>query len=110
QRLHLLFDAGMQVADHGHDALDLLAVEVDDEAEHAVGRWVVRPEVDGEQLAAEGALLAGARDCDAWGGGLDHIKRPLERSATSRVLRRTPRPRRRPGNRAAGGGRPSRRA
>ena len=72
QRLHLLFDSGVQVADHGHDALDLLTVEVNDQAEHAMGRWVMGYEVDREQLAAERALLAGSRDRDARGGGLDH--------------------------------------
>ena len=70
QGFHLLFDAGVQVADHGLDAFDLLAVEVDDEAQHAVSRGVMRPEVDREQLAAEGSVLARPRDGDA--RGLDH--------------------------------------
>ena len=60
QRLHLLLDARVQVADHRLDAAHLLPVEVDDEPEHAVGRGVVRTEVDREQLAAKGACLAGA--------------------------------------------------
>ena len=58
QRLHLLLDSRVQVADHRLDAADLLAVEVDDEPQHAVRRGMMRAEVDGEDLAAEGARLA----------------------------------------------------
>ena len=65
QRLRLLLDPCVEVADHRFEAADLLAVEVDDQAQHPVGGGVVRPEVDREQLAAEGSLLAGLRDGDA---------------------------------------------
>ena len=44
--LHVLLEAGVQVADDRADARDRLAVEVDDEPEDAVRRRVVRPEVD----------------------------------------------------------------
>ena len=67
QRFHLLLDARVQVSDHRTDAADLLAVEVDDQPQHAVRGWVMRTEVDGEELAAEGALLAGLRDRHALG-------------------------------------------
>ncbi len=40
----------MEVADDGADARHRLAVEVDDEAQDAVGRGVVRPEVDAEDV------------------------------------------------------------
>jgi hypothetical protein len=49
--LHRLLEAGVQVADHGVEADDLLAVEVDDQAEHAVRRRVVRAEVDPQDVA-----------------------------------------------------------
>jgi hypothetical protein len=65
QRLHLLFDAGVQVADHWFEPADLLPVEVDDQSQHAVRRWVVRTKVDSEQLAAERAGLTGLGDRDA---------------------------------------------
>ena len=41
---------GVQVADDGADAGDRLAVEVDDEPQHAVGRGVVRAEVDAQDV------------------------------------------------------------
>ena len=49
-RLHVLLEPGVQVADHGADARDGLPVEVDDEAEDAVRRRMVRPEVDAEDV------------------------------------------------------------
>ena len=48
--LHVLLEAGVEVADDRADARDRLAVEVDDEAEHAVRRGMVRPEVDAEDV------------------------------------------------------------
>jgi hypothetical protein len=42
----------VEVADDGRDAHDLLAVEVDDQAQHAVRRRVVRSEVDPEEVLA----------------------------------------------------------
>ena len=65
--LHRLLEAGVEVADHGVDADDLLAVEVDDEAQDAVGRRVVRAEVDLEDVAGRGevvgtSMIVGTRD------------------------------------------------
>jgi hypothetical protein len=80
QRLHLLLDPGVQVADDRLDAAHLLSVEVDDEPQHSVSGWVMRAEVDRQQLAAEGSLLAGLRDrhalgcgAHASGGGVCHV-------------------------------------
>jgi hypothetical protein len=60
--LHRLLEAGVEVADHGADAGDALAVEVDHEAQHAVGAGVLRTDVDAHELGLEvaGALLARA--------------------------------------------------
>ena len=49
-RLHVLLEAGVQVADDRADARDRLAVEVDDEAQDAVRGRVVGPEVDREDV------------------------------------------------------------
>ena len=46
-----LFDPGVDVADHRPQLAHHLAFEVDDEAQDAVGRRVVRPDVDGHDLA-----------------------------------------------------------
>ncbi len=51
-RLHVLLEAGVEVADHRLEAHDALAVQLDDEAEDAVRGRVVRPEVDLEDVAA----------------------------------------------------------
>jgi hypothetical protein len=48
--LHRLLESGVQVADHRVRAHDLLAVEIDHEAQHAVRRRMVRAEVDGEDV------------------------------------------------------------
>ncbi len=69
QRLHLLLDPGVQVADHRLDAPYLLAIEVDEQAQDAMGGGVMGPEVDGEQLSAEGPLLSRLGDRDALGAG-----------------------------------------
>src|SRR5438067_4036623 len=45
-----LLEAGVQVADHRAQADDVLAVQVDDQAQDAVSRRVVRPEVDLQQV------------------------------------------------------------
>src|SRR5690348_18127126 len=42
QRLHLLLDPGVEVTDYRLHALDLLAVEVDHQAQHAVDRKSTR--------------------------------------------------------------------
>ena len=49
--LHVLLERGVQVADRRREADDLLAVQLGDQAQHAVGRRMVRAEVDLEQLA-----------------------------------------------------------
>ena len=48
--LHVLLEAGVQVADHRAQADDVLAVQVDDEPQDAVRRRVVRAEVDLEDV------------------------------------------------------------
>ena len=48
--LHVLLEPGVEVADDRADAGDRLAVEVDDQAQDAVRRGVVRPEVDAEDV------------------------------------------------------------
>src|SRR6266850_1971376 len=89
QRLHLLLDPGVEVADDRLDAAHLLAVQVDDQPQHAVRGRVMRPEVDGEQLAAEGAMLAGLGDryalrgAHASGGGVSQVSCSSENSTTS---------------------------
>jgi hypothetical protein len=52
----------VQVADDRAQADDALAVELDDEPEDAVGRGVVRPEVDLEDVAAAAELLRHLQD------------------------------------------------
>ena len=47
-RLHELFGAAMQEADMRVDALDHLAVKLEHEAQHAMRRRMLRPEVDRE--------------------------------------------------------------
>ena len=49
-RLHVLLEPRVEVADDRADARDRLPVEVDDQPEHAVGRGVVGPEVDGQDV------------------------------------------------------------
>jgi hypothetical protein len=46
--LDQLLGTAMQEPDMRIGALDHLAVEVEQQAQHAVGRWVLRPEIDGE--------------------------------------------------------------
>jgi len=54
-----LFDAAMQVA-HDRDAFDdLLALELQHEPEHAVGRRVLRSHVDDDAFLAEARSLLG---------------------------------------------------
>jgi hypothetical protein len=48
--LHVLLEAGVEVADHGLEPDHLFAVQIDDQTEHAVRRGVVRPEVDLEDV------------------------------------------------------------
>jgi len=60
-RLAELLDRAVQVAHHGARGDDSLAVEREDEAEHAVGAGVLRPHVDGEQLPFLRALLGGGK-------------------------------------------------
>ena len=60
--LHVLLEAGVQVADHRAEADDLLPVQVDDQAQDAVRRRVVRPEVDLEQVLALAELLGDLED------------------------------------------------
>jgi hypothetical protein len=49
--LHVLLEAGVEVADDGLEPFHLLAVQVDDQSQDAMGRRVVRPEVDLEDVA-----------------------------------------------------------
>ena len=68
--LHVLLEARVEVADDRLDALDALAVQLDDQPEDAVRGGVVRPEVDLEDVVvlAEGRGRPGARS--GWGYGI----------------------------------------
>ena len=55
--LHVLLDAGVQVADAAAGLGDRLALELEDQPEHAVGRRVLRAHVDHDVVV--GALLVG---------------------------------------------------
>ena len=57
--LHVLLDAGVQVADAAPGLGDRLALELEDQPEHAVGRGVLRAHVDHDPLLG---LLGEARD------------------------------------------------
>src|SRR5439155_4880923 len=91
QCLGLLLDPRVQVADHGLQPADLLTVEVDDQPEHPVRRGMVGAEVDGQELASEGALLPGLGDGDAlpdlgghaFSGAVCHLSCSSENSTTS---------------------------
>ena len=63
--LHVLLEPGVEIADDGLEAFDLLAVQIDDQAQHAVRGGMVRPEVDLKDvpLLAEGGIdLEDGRD------------------------------------------------
>ena len=51
--LHVLLDAGVQVTDPGAGLGDRLAVELEDQAEHAVGRGVLWAHVDDDALLVQ---------------------------------------------------------
>jgi hypothetical protein len=55
--LHVLLDAGVEVADARAGLGHRLAVELEDEAEHAVRRRVLRTHVDDDPLLVEGGRL-----------------------------------------------------
>ena len=114
--LHVLLEAGVEVADHRFDAGHVLAVEVDDQAEHAVRRRVVRAEVDRQDVARRHHLRRRrqhrrrrARDARA------RVDRAARRQATRTAVRvvtlhpRTAPARRRADSPCAAGARPSRR-
>ena len=60
--LHRLLEAGVQVADHCSDTDDVLAVQVDDQPQHAVRGRVVGAEVDGEDVLEPRVRLQDRRD------------------------------------------------
>ena len=64
--LHRLLEAGMEVADHRANPCDVLTVEIDDQAKHAVRRGVVRAEVDGEDVVERVLLGVDLEDRRAW--------------------------------------------
>ena len=67
--LHVLLEAGVQVADHGLEPDDLLAVQVDDQAQHAVGGRVVGAEVDRLHVAGREHVRRDAQHRRAPGSG-----------------------------------------
>src|SRR5215469_9579403 len=93
ESFRLLLDPGVQVSDHRLEAPHRLAVEVDDQSQHAVRGGVMWPEVDGQELAAERALLAGPGDRDAladrrgvahaFSGGVCQVSCSSEKSTAS---------------------------
>ena len=60
--LHRLLEPGVQIADHGREPDDVLAVEVDDQPEHPVRGGMVRAEVDGEDVLERRVGLQHGRD------------------------------------------------
>ncbi len=58
-----LFDAGVQVADFRIEADNDLAVDFEHEAQHAVGRWMLRPHVE-DHVLVFGSL--GSRSLRGW--------------------------------------------
>ena len=69
--LHVLLDAGVQVADARAGLGDRLAVELEDEPQHAVGRRVLRAHVDDDALLAQRGRLVDEVVPVAAGGGED---------------------------------------
>ena len=57
--LHVLLDTGVQVSDAGPGLGDVLAVKLEDEAQDAMGRRVLRTHVDNDPLLMEGERLVG---------------------------------------------------
>ena len=55
--LHVLLDAGVQVAGVDAGLADLLAVELEDQTQNAVGRGVNRTQVDDDALGGDGLDL-----------------------------------------------------
>ena len=51
------FDPAMQVADHALRAQNLLAIQLEDHAQHSVGRRMLRAHVDDELIAVEKGLV-----------------------------------------------------
>ena len=118
-RLHRLLEAGVEVADHGRDAHYLLAVQVDDQAQDAVRRRVVRPEVDLQHVFAVAQLLGdGEHGRDPRGDARALVRSSAtigqRRGSWGRVRAhwssRSGRARRRSGSPCAAGGPPSPRA
>ena len=62
--LDQLLGAAMEQADMRVDALDDLAVELEHEAQHAMGRRMLRPEIDGEVAVV--AFMLAALGLGAW--------------------------------------------
>ena len=81
--LHRLLEAGVEVADHGRDPRHVLAVEVDDEPQHAVRGGVVGAEVDREDLVER---VLGRIDLEH---GRDRARDPASPRRSSRCARRT---------------------
>ena len=69
--LHVLLDAGVQVADAAAGLGHRLAVDLEDQPEHAVRRRVLRAHVDDDALLAEARGLLGDVGPVAAGGGED---------------------------------------
>ena len=52
-----LLYAAMQVSDHALEAHDLLAIQPQNDAQHAMGRGMLRPHVDDELVGIEKCLV-----------------------------------------------------
>jgi hypothetical protein len=89
--LHVLLDAGVQVADARAGLGDGLAVELEDEPEHAVRRRVLRAHVDDDPLLVEGGGLVDEVVPVAAGDVVDRGE-PLARSSCRVGVRTRGRP------------------
>jgi hypothetical protein len=59
---HRLLEARVQIADHGRETHHVLAVQIDDQPQHAVRGGVIGPEVDGEDVLEPRVGLQNRRD------------------------------------------------
>src|SRR5213078_227216 len=91
QRLHLLFDTRMQIADDWSHAADDLALQVDDQSQHTMRARVLGAEVDREEIplvpyAATRLALnphdrapIGRPSWPSWHSRLPHAQAPIRR-------------------------------
>ena len=84
--LHVLLEAGVQVADHRGAGRRRSRRQVDDEPQHAVRGRVVRAEVDRQDVVGRRAAPAGSRAPSGSGSGCACLRRSRPRSARDASL------------------------